>query len=74
MTNKSFNKVSSLILVMSLLYIPAKGCNAYGCEFLSWMPLFNAYPLIDLTRLIIQELIIGLLIFFIYQFVDNSND
>ena len=74
MDKKTFNLVSVTILLISLLYVPTKTCNAYVCVSSEWalMTSIEGPINVDYLRLVLQELVVGLVLFGIFQFKSND--
>ncbi len=76
MTKKLFNLFGSAILVISLIYVPTISGTGNGEIIVttSWAFIFNfhSHQFIDLVRLTIEELAIGVFLFGLWQFVSED--
>jgi hypothetical protein len=69
MNKRTFNIIGGIALIIGLLYVPTKTCNAYLCITAGWDWFFSITRnnFVDLNRLVLQILIIGLGLFILWN-------
>ena len=67
MDKKRFNNLVAVSFVGGLIYVPTKSCNAYMCVSDGWDWIFNLYSALDPLILLIQLIVIGLILFVVWQ-------
>jgi len=74
MSVKNFNLLAVTVLMLSLVFVPIKFCAYNNCIFAGWGSVFDISPgsSIDITRLIVQEILVGLGLFGVWQFVTKE--
>ena len=71
MNKRTFNLAAVVILVFSLIYVPTTVSNGELTAPTQWtfIFVFDGVQSVDLVRLMLEELAIGILLFGIWQFV-----
>jgi hypothetical protein len=69
MDKRTFNMIGGIALIAGLSYVPTKICNAYLCTTSGWDWFFSISDssFVDLNRLVLQMLIIGLGLFVLWN-------
>ncbi len=62
-----FEKVALGIIIASLLYVPTQLCNGSRCVSAGWNFIFTTEYSVDFIKLLIEEIIIGLLLFYLWR-------
>ena len=70
MTKKEFETLAIVVFGLSLLYVPTELCVPMQCISMDWafITSLDDKIKIDLTRLVIQELVISIFIFAIWNY------
>jgi len=67
MNKDQFERVALGIIIASLLYVPTQLCNDSRCISAGWNFIFTTDYSIDFIKLLIEEIIIGLLLFYLWR-------
>ena len=74
MNIKQFNLIAIAILIISLIYVPTILDNGNVSSLSEWLCIFSFpnFHYVDFSRLILEELAIGLLLYGLWQFVSKK--
>lgn len=67
MNKDQFERVALGIIIASLLYVPTQLCNGSRCVSAGWNFIFTTEYSVDFIKLLIEEIIIGLLLFYLWR-------
>ncbi len=67
MNKNQFERVALGIIIASLLYVPTQLCNDSRCISAGWNFIFTTDYSVDFIKLLIEEIIIGLLLFYLWR-------
>ena len=67
MNKDQFERVALGIIIASLLYVPTQLCNGSRCISAGWNFIFTTEYSVDFIKLLIEEIIIGLLLFYLWR-------
>ena len=67
MNKEQFEKVAIGVVVFSLLFIPPHECAPGRCYPRGWEFIFDSTYSIDFGKLFIQEIIIGLILYYFWK-------
>ncbi len=67
MNKDQFERVALGIIIASLLYVPTQLCNDSRCVSAGWNFLFTTDYSVDFIKLLIEEIIISLLLFYLWR-------
>ena len=67
MNKDQFERVALVVIIASLLFVPTQFCNGFRCISAGWNFIFTTDYSVDFIKLIIEELIIGLLLFYLWR-------